>query len=970
LEDTPPDTSPESPNAGRKRGATAPNNLASTAESPTKRRKITTTKSPPSRSNPPRAAKGTTPPGKKPAAPKKKGTQPKKTKPPRRRSGTLGSQLQKKKAASAVAAAAAAQQQEEEEEEEEEYVEEEEEEVEVLDSTDNEDWRTPHSSIMNSKPHVRSGQSVFWPAFSTKANHPKTQVWCNCCGTKLQVKSKGGTGSLISHLSFKHPEVYNLLKKPGKTEAKIITTAQGRTKGKVEQPEPNFKNKSGMKQPPQPQHQSSLSANKYRGTFITQEDRDDAKEKALVTQTLYLVCNGRPFSDSNNPEFKEMLEAAYDAGKKGAPFTFSPNLVRQKCMALACAIRDDLRSTICGKQVTATFDHWTSRAKDNFSCLTLHWIEDFELKFAVVAVYKFSGKAGTDEIVKDFLAKLDEFGVRETCKFCVTDTAPVMNAVGKELEKLGFEHIYCTDHSLQLTAVKSFNAGIFAEVEGARGGGEGEAAMVENEEGLSDSSSSSSEEEGVIPLDSDGNPIYPEGDDFNVEAEFPGEKKAKTLLAKARRIVAYFNKSTQALADLRKNYDHLWKTDPGPPKDKLADGWGLPQDVVTRWWSTYKMLDRLLSHHLPTAIGSYYLQNQGFKRTGSKQKIDNLTLEEWEALRELRFLLKPFKEAQQFLEGQKYITASLPPIVIANLQESLDLIESVPEVNDSVKKCGQQMAKDFQTRFGDVYETPFNPKVQRGKRGRQIGVHPALMVAHALDPRFKNLSLFNLDSIKEAIWDHILELLVERKYTWEVSEMRRAREREEDKKRQALAEEAQERATTTRPTQPPAAATAAGASDEGEEEEINPGLARLMAKMKESKASPSKVKSPQKAQIRVAMRMQLENYKRAEGLNVPLNKITKGCDDDPENNPLKWWKDNHNGFADVWKLAEAFLAIPATSAPSERAFSVASMILSIRRCRLKHNLLDDSVLLRENRHIVKRHVGVNLIEVIDSDDEI
>ena len=122
-------------------------------------------------------------------------------------------------------------------------------------------------------------------------------------------------------------------------------------------------------------------------------------------------------------------------------------------MTLAAVVREELKASIRRKQVTATFDHWSSRAKDNYSCLTLHWIENFELKYAVVAVYLYTGRTRAEDIVRDFKKKLAEYGVADTCPFFVTDTEAKMNTVGELLEQEGFQHIYSTAHNLQLTDV-------------------------------------------------------------------------------------------------------------------------------------------------------------------------------------------------------------------------------------------------------------------------------------------------------------------------------------------------------------------------------------------------------------------------------------------------------------------------------------------------------------------------------------
>lgn len=55
--------------------------------------------------------------------------------------------------------------------------------------------------------------------------------------------------------------------------------------------------------------------------------------------------------------------------------------------------------------------------------------------------------------------------------------------------------------------------------------------------------------------------------------------------------------------------------------------------------------------------------------------------------------------------------------------------------------------------------------------------------------------------------------------------------------------------------------------------------------------------------------------------------------DNGYNNPLDWWRIKENKYPNVWKLARCVLAIPATSAPSERVFSAAANIVNKKRKR-------------------------------------
>lgn len=64
--------------------------------------------------------------------------------------------------------------------------------------------------------------------------------------------------------------------------------------------------------------------------------------------------------------------------------------------------------------------------------------------------------------------------------------------------------------------------------------------------------------------------------------------------------------------------------------------------------------------------------------------------------------------------------------------------------------------------------------------------------------------------------------------------------------------------------------------------------------------------------------------------------------------PLEWWKRNEVHFPLVAKLARKYLCIPATSSPSERAFSASGNIVSCQRSALKPARVDQLVFLALN----------------------
>lgn len=67
-----------------------------------------------------------------------------------------------------------------------------------------------------------------------------------------------------------------------------------------------------------------------------------------------------------------------------------------------------------------------------------------------------------------------------------------------------------------------------------------------------------------------------------------------------------------------------------------------------------------------------------------------------------------------------------------------------------------------------------------------------------------------------------------------------------------------------------------------------------------------------------------------------------------DHHPLKWWKENSRKLPLLSKLAKKYLCIPATSVPSERAFSLVGYIVNQRRACLLPEHDNMLVFLAEN----------------------
>jgi hypothetical protein len=67
-----------------------------------------------------------------------------------------------------------------------------------------------------------------------------------------------------------------------------------------------------------------------------------------------------------------------------------------------------------------------------------------------------------------------------------------------------------------------------------------------------------------------------------------------------------------------------------------------------------------------------------------------------------------------------------------------------------------------------------------------------------------------------------------------------------------------------------------------------------------------------------------------------------------DKNPLLWWKEHEHLFPHLQQLAKKYLSIPATSAPSERLFSVGGNIVTDKRHSLSAQHVRALIFLHDN----------------------
>ncbi len=90
---------------------------------------------------------------------------------------------------------------------------------------------------------------------------------------------------------------------------------------------------------------------------------------------------------------------------------------------------------------------------------------------------------------------------------------------------------------------------------------------------------------------------------------------------------------------------------------------------------------------------------------------------------------------------------------------------------------------------------------------------------------------------------------------------------------------------------------------------------------------------------------------------------TKVC-----NCPLDWWKISAHRFKNFESLAVKYLAIPATSAPSERIWSRAARVLTVKRNKMSEEVTSANMYCKENSELLHKYYTEIAKERMHRDD--
>ena len=378
-------------------------------------------------------------------------------------------------------------------------------------------------------------------------------------------------------------------------------------------------------------------------------------------------------------------------------------------------------------------------------------------------------------------------------------------------------------------------------------------------------------------------------------------------MAAARALVYHFSSSSQAEQRL------LSLQQTGKPVKCI-------QDVVTRWWSTYSMCERLLR------LKPY------FDLMEAEGTLDcNLSQSQWVIITDTCTLLKPFMFAQKTFEGETYVTISMIPYILYRIRSLLQQAREAPNISLYVANLLRRMANAFELHWGSGEPgTVSREYLTEGPNRRPQGMPLITLLASLLDPRFKfGPGLAQHD--KDHLWAIILHQMIG------MDRIRRRNGPDNNNNNQQQ-------------QQQPAVAEDYGDNNNDDEffdmfDELN-----ALRQAEEARGQGEAIRNPQPEGGDSYERAQAElTLYRGEQM-MPLQK-----EDRTYNDPLAWWRVKAQQFPLLSELAIRYLCIPATSAPSERVFSTAGLTIAKERSRIDPTTANELVFLHESLPSLKRY---------------
>lgn len=390
------------------------------------------------------------------------------------------------------------------------------------------------------------------------------------------------------------------------------------------------------------------------------------------------------------------------------------------------------------------------------------------------------------------------------------------------------------------------------------------------------------------------------------------------IITRCRKVVAYFHRSPLAMQYLKDKQRLLLS----PEKQNRS----LLQDVATRWNSTYDMLDRLVEQ---TPAVHAVLLDPAIKGTKAIQGYIISANDQIKVEKVLDFL-KPFYTLTTALSSETKST--LPALLPATIQLTTLL---QPKTAVPAEGSGSE-SDDTEPTTDPGWIVKMKEAAMKSLNKRYTDTHWILSLSSMLHPKTKHLTFLSKDD----------RAATRAKLTEETFAMLRFAE---DRHTAAVRSEGDFQDAVD-PPQAQGANAQLPDLPAIPQMKLEPGVTHPEPDLHGPPLKKVKVEADPMDVIDLSFGNEEEASADDNSDQLIHDEINRYCAEKSAANadPLQWWKEREGIYPHVAAVAKVYLALPASSVPSERIFSLAGNIVSKKRASLSPSNVDMLIFLHKN----------------------
>jgi hypothetical protein len=651
---------------------------------------------------------------------------------------------------------------------------------------------------------------------------------------------------------------------------------------------------------------------------------------------MMLIKRLDPFHMLKCPHFIDLVQELTECSDFKPPCAQTANKMLDKTYEkVKEKLKKKLKSVMNCELPRISFetDIWTSKnTADSYCALIAHFIDDdFKKHVLLLSVSDFEGKHTSTNMKSWFHEQFLDFGIPSDMKDTATLKKSVFaivadneSAVQKAVKELDLPSVSCAIHSLNLP-LKKYSHGCFREID--------------------------------------------------------------LMLAKIKKLAQFTHKSDISRKALQKAAQDLSLDVKRQGKKGGGMTVTIPNSVSTRWESTTNMLARI--HYLSAIIRKYWENNdEKFDFTFDRVTVSEhvrLTDDEFELLRQVVAITDQFRLAYRHLEYDKKVTFHMVMLIVFRMRKLLDVTdENKPfklpklvevkhmkeDIESSKKGTRDIFANVDKIHVGDLKDTTRDFMKAVGKdleqrcdarentRSQFNGdIHLCGMLFSPKSKLAANSSFMTDDDRKRMMMFtyELLEKIVVKRFDKKC--------REEDNRRRT--QEANDRAPVDSTIPPQAKRLKTSHDDDDDDDDDDDAFSDILDDIDDNESSS---RDEEKETLKRRAREELDGYVK--------HKFDKD-DIHLKMDPLDFWKEKGKQWPLVREVAKTILAIPASSAGSERSFSTMGRLLSNNRTTMLHDKVNKLIVLNKHPDLFNQDtLGENVseeeclqVDEEDSEDE-